>query len=182
MSASDADLICRIAAGDRDAFGEFYDRHSARILGLLLRMIRSRSEADDVLQDCFLQVWSQAARYSAERASPIGWLVLLARSRALDHLRRKRRDRLTAESETEVGTECDDALTQSEEAALARRALSQLPDEQRGVIQLAFYSGLTHEEIAASQRIPLGTVKTRIRRGMMRIREILSVQQKAVAS
>jgi RNA polymerase sigma-70 factor (ECF subfamily) len=178
MAASDIDLLQRIAARDRDAFADFYDRHCGRVLGLLLRMLRRQTEAEDVLQDAFLQVWSQAGRYRADLASPTVWLVLLARSRALDQLRRRRRDDAqrppdaarTAATSADLG----EVLEREEGVRLASRALAQLPEEQRGVIRLAYYGGLTHEQIAESQRLPLGTVKTRIRRGIMRLREILS--------
>ena len=186
MPASDVELLGRIAAGDRAAFAEFYDRHCGRILGLLIRLLRQRPEAEDVLQECFFQVWSQAGRYEAQRSAPTAWLVLIARSRALDCLRRRRRSDATCSADAAApAVAAEDSggdLEREEGAHLTSRALAQLPEEQRGAIRLAFYNGLTHEQIAESQHVPLGTVKTRIRRGIMRLREILSQEQKAVAS
>lgn len=184
MTANDAELIARIAAGDRGAFAEFYDRHSSYAFGLILRIVRRRAEAEDALQDCFFQVWSQARRYTPERGGAAVWLLLIARSRALDLLRRRRREEAAAQAATVPGVAGDTGLDaeRTETAQLTSRALARLPEEQRGVIRLAFYNGMTHEEIAAAQRIPLGTVKTRIRRGMLRMRELLAPDQKAVAS
>lgn len=174
----DVYLVGRAAAGDRDAFAELYDRHAPLVLGLLTRML-GREEAEEVLQEAFLQAWRQAARYRAELAAPRGWLVTIARSRALDRLR-SRRTRETRE-ET-VGRERPLAVDAAATSAAAeeresrervRAALAGIPVEQRRCIELAFYEGLTHSEIAARLDAPLGTVKSRILLGMNRLRQSL---------
>ena len=183
VSPSDEQLISRLAAQDREAFAQFYDRHAPRVLGLLTRMLGVRGEADDVLQETFWQVWTRAASYDPQRSSPLIWLILIARSRARDQLRRRRRrDAPTPAGEAPLVADVASETERAEDTQIARSALAQLPDEQRNLIRLAFFSGMTHEQIAAAESIPVGTVKTRIRRGMMRLREIVENRQKAVAS
>ncbi|TWT41727.1 ECF RNA polymerase sigma factor RpoE [Phycisphaerae bacterium RAS1] len=171
----DIRLLARAGAGDRDAFSLFFDRHAPRALGLLLKLLRSRPDADDVLQDVFCAVWTRAAEYNAERGSPIAWLLLIARSRAIDYLRRRRRDTNPGAAVERVAADDAASLIDRDETSRgARRALADLPPEQRSVIELAFYGGLTHEQIALQRSLPLGTVKTRIRLGMKRLRETLT--------
>lgn len=172
----DVHLLSQTAAGDREAFALFFDRHAPRALGLLIKLLRSRSDADDVLQDTFCSVWSKAGEYNAQRGSPIAWVLLIARSRAIDHLRRRRRDGSSEAAPVErVAEDCGARRVEEHEShSNARRALTLLPEEQRSLIELAFYGGLTHEQIAATRSIPLGTVKTRIRLGMKRLREALA--------
>lgn len=178
VEPSDQQLLARVAAGDRTAFTEFYDRHAAAVFGLLTRLLRIRSDAEDVLQETFWQVWRRAADYDPQRASPRVWLTLMARSRAVDRMRRTHRepDELVADAAAPV-VDAFDALERSEAMRLARGALASLPAEQSGAIGLAFYGGMTHEQIARLQDVPLGTVKTRIRLGMRRLRQILLEQQ-----
>jgi RNA polymerase sigma-70 factor (ECF subfamily) len=174
VSPSDQQLLARVASGDRAAFGEFYDRHSGRIFALLQRLLRVRPEAEDALQETFWQVWRRAGAYDAARGSPGLWLVMIARSRALDRLRGLERipPRLP-QTESATDTDASELAEQSEASRLARSALARLPAEQSRAISLAFYSGLTHEQIAEAQGVPLGTIKTRIRLGMRRLREML---------
>jgi RNA polymerase sigma-70 factor (ECF subfamily) len=182
MGMSDEDLLAGVQRRDAAAFSAFYDRHSGRVLGLLSRMLRDRDEAEDVLQNTFWQVWGRAEQYDARRASPIAWLVMLARSRALDVLRR-RRPQATAEVEApDAGGSAATKPEFDELAQMATGALKRLPDEQRSVILLSFYGGLTHEQISQTQQVALGTVKTRIRTGMRRLRELMGESQEAVAS
>jgi RNA polymerase sigma-70 factor (ECF subfamily) len=187
----DQALLGRIAAQDRTAFAVLYERYAPRLLGMLLRMLRKRSEAEDCLQEVFWQVWARASRYDPERSSPLVWLVMIARSRARDSLRRRRRDMLQLAPDQGEPAGADrgreaagppDWLEQSEDARMAHSALHQLPAEQRHAIQMSFFENLTHEQIAATQSIPLGTVKTRIRRGMIRLRELVETESKAVRS
>ena len=170
--ATDAELIGRIA-GDRDdaAFAALYDRLSPRALGLLIRVLRNRPDAEDVLQETFLQVWHQAARFDCARSVPLGWVLMIARSRATDRLRK--RAATTTEQPPEVPTATDPTagLQATETAGRVSAALGGLPPEQATPLRLAFYEGLTHERIAAMLGIPLGTVKTRIRLGMARLRD-----------
>jgi RNA polymerase sigma-70 factor (ECF subfamily) len=176
----DGYLMARVAAGDRDAFARLFDRHSPIVLGLLVRILGRRSEAEEILQEVFLQVWRQADRYEPGRSTPRGWLLVLARSRALDHLRsreaRQRREaELSAESalraEVPVGTA---GLEASERRELVGSALERLPAEQRRCIELAFFEGLTQTQIASRLEAPLGTVKSRIHLGMSKLRQALS--------
>jgi RNA polymerase sigma-70 factor (ECF subfamily) len=175
MESSDLHLLSRIASGDAGAFAAFYDRHAPVVLGLLVKMLGRRADAEDVLQETFWQVWRQAARYDPARSSPQGWLVLLARSRALDSLRR-RRPAGEAPDAADRAADADPAhgLEQGEQARLVETALARLPEEQRRAIRLAFFGGLTHEQVAEQLAVPLGTAKTRIRLGMQRLRGLLA--------
>ena len=172
MEPSDHRLVRAAAAGDRDAFAAFYDRHAPAVFGLLLNLLRIRDDAEDVLQEVFLQAWQEANRYDACRASPAGWLVMLARSRALDHLRR-RPATPSGWKEPVVNQDVAQTLEQGETQARVRAALDLLPAEQKEALSLAYYGGLTHEQVAARQRVPLGTAKTRIRLAMNRLRVLL---------
>ncbi|HEV7517617.1 MAG TPA: sigma-70 family RNA polymerase sigma factor [Thermoanaerobaculia bacterium] len=178
-AAEDLHLMGRIAAGDRDAFARMFDRHSPAVLGLLVRILGSRSEAEEVLQEVFLQVWRQAGRYEPGRATPRGWMLVLARSRALDSVRsREARHRREIEVSTEgpppasppVGTE---GLEERERQEQVSSALGLLPPEQRRCIELAFFEGLTQSQIASRLDAPLGTVKSRIHLGMNKLRQAL---------
>ncbi len=182
MLRSDELLVARMAAGDRDSFADFYDRHSARVLGLLVRILNDRAAAEDVLQEAFWQAWSRAGQFDPTRATAAVWISLIARSRALDLLRRKPRAALVAETFDSPTPDDTLQVDAQEQRSRARQALEQLPHEQRHVIQLAFFSGLTHEQIAAREKQPLGTVKTRIRLGMKRLRDILEPAQTGMAS
>jgi RNA polymerase sigma-70 factor (ECF subfamily) len=174
MAKSEEHLISRIAAGDRDAFAELYDRYSSRLFGLILRLLRNRTESEDVLQEVFLQVWAQATRFESSRSSLDVWLLMIARSRGLDRLRRRT---VPVVSELPEPATTDDPGCDAENAEQAeqiRTALGQLPADQREPICLAFFEGLTHEQIALRLNVPLGTVKTRIRLGMIRLRDRFS--------
>ena len=173
MEASDYYLLGRAARGDRDAFAALYDRHAPTVYGLLLKVLRCRDDADDVLQEVFLQAWRQVDHYDASRASVAGWLVLLARSRGLDCLRRRRRTANGAAVEPAEPAEAAATVEQRETAAQVEAALAELPPEQRDALTLAFYSGLTHQQVAGRQGVPLGTAKTRIRLAMGRLRQVL---------
>lgn len=169
-------LVGRIAARDAAAFAAFYDRQASRALGLLLRMLGDRPEAEDVLQEVFLQVWQQADRFRPQRSSPRGWVLLLARSRALDRLRsrqaRRRREERTAADRGDDRSEAagTERLEAEERAERLGSALEGLPGEQRRAIELAFFEGLTQSEIAARVGAPLPTVKSRVLLGMNKLR------------
>ncbi len=177
--AQDLLLIGQVAAGDRDAFARLYDRHSSLALGLLTRMIGDRATAEEILQETFLQVWQQARRFSPELGRPRAWILMMARSRALDRLRssgaRLRREdvvmRESPQDEHPVGTA---GLEASERRRSVRAALEQLPAEQRQALELAFFEGLTHTQIADRLTTPLGTVKSRILLGMGKLRQSLA--------
>jgi RNA polymerase sigma-70 factor (ECF subfamily) len=171
MSDTDLDLLGRVAARDRAAFAALYDRYAPRAFGLILKLVRNRTDAEDVLQEAFLQVWNQAGRFDPGRASADVWVLLIARSRAVDRLRR--RTVVTTDEVPDAGRTEEPAagLVRREEGDRVRAALGHLPAEQRDPICLAFFHGLTHEQIAARLSLPLGTVKTRIRLGMARLRD-----------
>ena len=169
------DLIARIAAGDRLSFALFYDLHAPRVLGLLVRCLRHRADAEDVLQDTFHQLWRSAPQYAPHRSSPEVWLTLIARSRLVDFLRR-RRPAATGTSVQPAAPHFDPllGLAQDEAAEHVHSALARLPAEQRSAISLAFFEGLTHRQVAQRQGIPLGTAKTRILLGIRSLRKMLS--------
>jgi RNA polymerase sigma-70 factor (ECF subfamily) len=183
--AEEAALIRRVAEGDESAFASVYDRYSAILFGLLLRILHSRAESEDVLQEVFLQVWQQARSFDAARGRPFTWLVTLARSRAIDRLRslgsRERAALRSAEEATHatLATQeeaSDDAAIRAERAAVVRGALAELPEEQRQVLLLAYLEGMSQSEIAAARGQPLGTVKTRTRAGLKKLSEMLRAE------
>jgi RNA polymerase sigma-70 factor (ECF subfamily) len=139
----------------------------------LIKMLPQRGDAEDVLQETFLQVWRQAGRFDGKRSSPFGWVLMMARSRAMDRLRQRTASPTSEPPDRSVLPEAEISFERDETAARIRRALAQLPAEQRAAIDLAFYGGLTYEEVADRQAIPLGTAKTRIRLGMHRLRDLL---------
>jgi RNA polymerase sigma-70 factor (ECF subfamily) len=172
--APDHELLEAIKAGDRQAFAALYDRHAPRLLGLLARWLGDCGEAEDALQETFWHVWRRAEQYDPTRSPPIVWLQLIGRSRALDRLRRRRPEAdPAAGARVAVPDDPAAALVADESSRQVREALALLPEEQRSAILLAFYGGLTHEQVAAHQAAPLGTVKTRIRLGMRRLRQLL---------
>jgi RNA polymerase sigma-70 factor (ECF subfamily) len=179
QSEEPAALIARIAQGDREAFGRFYDACAASAFGLIRRVVRDPAAAEEVLQDVFLQVWREAAQYDPRRGSPEAWLIMRAKTRAIDRLRSmRRRDKTFVPLVDEAMARQDDPDAPNpgvaaEERGLAQSALAQLPAAQRQVIELAFFGGLTQTEIAARLGEPLGTVKTRARLGLERLRAIL---------
>jgi len=167
-SAQAAALIRRLTRGDHKALGEFYDLYSGLVNGLAIRILRDRAEAEDTVQEVFVQVWQQAARFDPSRGTPEAWLCTMARTRALDRLR-KRSSRREEPEQSHAGS----AAPRTEEAIAVRKALDGLPSDQRKALELAYYEGLTQSEIAERLREPLGTVKTRIRTAMIRLRGVL---------
>src|SRR5687767_8104095 len=172
-------MIRGVAEGDGQALASLYDATSRAVYGLLLRILADPSSAEEVLLDVYAQVWRQAATYSAERGRPLAWLTTIARSRAIDRVRRGRQEQQhTAPLDEAVsaasGESVDEVVRAGEVRAVVRAALERLAPEQRDVIELAYYGGMSHSEIAAARGLPLGTVKTRTRLGMMRLREMLS--------
>jgi RNA polymerase sigma-70 factor, ECF subfamily len=180
---ADVDLLRRIAGGSGEALGAFYDRYSGLVWGLLRRMLGESGEAEEVLQEAFLQVWRDARRYDSERATPRGWLLLIARSRALDRLRKRaaiqrRQEALGREAAGRaVAPLGSRRLERLEDRERISSALGRLPREQRRVIELAFFHGLSQTEIAAHLGAPLGTVKSRALLGMKRLRGIFAAER-----
>lgn len=172
-------LIARIAAGDRDAFSRFYDLTAPMAFGLIRRVLRDPEAAAEVLQEVFWQVWLEAPRYDPGRGSPEAWLLMRAKTRAIDRLRSTRRRERTfvAPLDESVARRVDgpgeNAAVAAADRGLVQTALAQLPEPQRRVIELAFFEGLTQSEIATRLGEPLGTVKTRARLGLERLRGAL---------
>jgi len=178
--ASDQAALARMARGEGDAVAELYDRHARPIYSLALRILGDTTEAEDIVQEVFSQAWKQAARYNASRGAVGAWLLTLTRSRAIDRLRAKRArpgdvsDERVADQLVDAGPPADLLVLSSEQVARVRAALDELPLLQRAAIELAYYEGLTHAEIADRLEQPLGTVKTRIRLAMLKLRDVLA--------
>jgi len=179
---SDADLVGRVAARDELALGELFDRYSGLLLALSRRIVTDTSDAEEILQEVFLQVWNQAERYDRARSSVSTWLVLIARSRSIDRLRsRQVKDRtLTAlkQENKQIHTSpkgLSSVLLDQRRQRLSRE-LKELPTEQRQVLELAFFKGMTQSEIAGNTGIPLGTVKTRTLLAMKKLRRALQAE------
>ncbi len=180
----DLSLVAAMARGEESAAATLYDRHSAVMYGLALRMVGEAADADEVVMDAFAQAWRDAVRYDTSRGSVVGWLTTIARTRALDLIRaRGRRSKMTDSAATQLDAPAamgegfrapDQSVDEADRAAAVTSALRELPDAQRRAIELAFFEGLTHPEVAERLREPLGTVKTRIRLGMQKLRDMLS--------
>jgi len=179
----EAGLLRRIAGGDSAALGELYDRLANMLFALALRILHDPKEAEDVLQEVFLQVWDKAATFDPSQGRPLGWMLTLTRHKAIDRLRAaQRRARLVEEFQAQAsqeGAEPSDAVEAGgtgDETELVRAAVARLPADHRRAIEMAFFSGLTQTEIAAALQQPLGTIKARIRRGMRKLRAELEPQ------
>lgn len=181
-SKIDPELLARAATGDQQAFAELYDRSSSLLFTLALRILGDRDEAAEVLQEVYLEVWRKVVRYNPARGSPTAWLVTMTRSRALDRLRSRaaRGYGMTDSIQNTPLTDLPDgnpgplqASADLELRALVEKALDELPEAQREALELAYYQGLSHTEIAARLNEPLGTVKTRIQLGMSKLRTAL---------
>jgi RNA polymerase sigma-70 factor (ECF subfamily) len=181
---SDTDLIGRAAGGDERAMADLYDRYGQVLYAVSYRIVGQRADAEEVVLDAFAQAWRDAARFEGGRGSVAGWLTTIARSRALDLVRaRGRRDRITAtaaaerpESPPAMGgwrADPSSGVEHSERRAQVQRALETLSPPQRRAIELAFFDGLSQSEIAELLQEPLGTIKTRVRLGMQKLRETL---------
>jgi RNA polymerase sigma-70 factor (ECF subfamily) len=175
--AVDIALLHRISARDQSAVSDLYDRHSRLLYSLITRIVHDRAEAEEVLQEVFLSVWTKAHTFDHRLGSPVGWLVRLARNRAIDRLRTldARTRAVEAMDEPSVGDNPEESTVRNQEGGRVRQALSTLPAEQRLLIEQAYFRGLTHSELAEAFGLPLGTVKTRVRSGMQALRAQLGV-------
>jgi RNA polymerase sigma-70 factor (ECF subfamily) len=173
---ADIALIDRIVERDERAVGELYDKHNRLLFALILRVLRDRSEAEEVLQEVFVLVWTRAETYNVSLGSPVGWLVRIARNRAIDRFRSNTVRVRAVESAPlpEAGESPERSAFSSEQQRAVARALNSLPIDQRELIEQAYFLGLTQSELAERHRLPLGTVKTRIRTGMLALRQQLS--------
>jgi RNA polymerase sigma-70 factor (ECF subfamily) len=179
--AGDAHVLERMAAGDGGALRELYDRHARSVYSLAVRILRSQPDAEDLVQEVFVQAWRLAGRYDTSRGTVAGWLLMQAKSRAIDRLRGRRSrpegvvvDPSVVDAAADASEGADAQLVRAQEAERVRRALDDLPLLQRTAVELAYYEGLTHTEIAERLEQPLGTVKTRIRQGLLRLRDALT--------
>jgi RNA polymerase sigma-70 factor (ECF subfamily) len=182
----DGALMARVEARDADALAQLYDRHAARLLGLARRVLGGGGEAEEVLQDVFLFAWRASASYDAARGSVLTWLLIATRSRAIDRLRARQSgpraggrslEELDVDPPAPDDVEAGSADRQWE--SICRRAVLELPGDQRQVLELAYFEGLTQQEIADRTATPLGTVKTRARLGLMKLRERLRPYMKS---
>ncbi len=179
---TDKDLVRRVAERDESALAELYDRFSGLLLALARRVLGDSSDAEEVLQEVFLQVWNQAGRYDGKRSSVSTWLVLITRSRSIDRLRsRQVKDRTLSALQQEkpdrhTSPEGLGSVLHQQRRQRLRREMEELPAEQRQVLELAFFRGMTQSEIATSTGIPLGTVKTRTLLAMKKLRKALRAQ------
>lgn len=178
--AEEVELMAQVADGDERALEDIYNRYAGMLKALILRVVKDYGEAEEILQEVFIQAWRQADRYNSRRASVSTWLALIARSRSIDRVRtRKVVARTVANAQQEKGDEHQspegvaDVLNQERREKLAE-ALEGLPVEQRTVLELAFYKGLTQREISEREIIPLGTVKTRTLLAMNKLRKALA--------
>ncbi|MGI8965236.1 MAG: sigma-70 family RNA polymerase sigma factor [Limisphaerales bacterium] len=180
----DAQLMQRIAQGDREAFATLYDHFAKPLFSLTVLILHDPKEAEDALQEVFLQIWERAAQFDGRVGKPFSWCVTLTRNKAIDRLRsRQRRHRLFEEAieSADVAAESASATTNAgefgrDEVERIRTAVKILPADQRKAIELAFFDGMTQYEIAEALHEPLGTVKARIRRGMLKLRDCLEAQ------
>ena len=178
----DRETVQRMAEGDAEALTAVYDRHIRSVFGLAMRVLQNQGDAEDVVQEVFSQAWTQAKRYDATRGSVVSWLLMMSRSRAIDRLRARRAkpDSAPLPHDTAVVELPDPALgaeqsvLTAESTAALRAALSALPLIQRVAIELAYFEGLTQTQIAERLEQPLGTVKTRVRTGLLKLREALT--------
>lgn len=181
-----AELLAAMAAGDRAALGRLYDELSRPLYALAVRVLSDATEAQDVVHDVFITLWEKSAAYDTGRGSVFSWAATLTRNRAIDRVRmRQRRAELLAETAGHpeepapaavAAGDSADALWLNERAGAVRSALAELAPEQKAAIELAFFGGLTQQEIAERLREPLGTIKARIRRGLLRLRDQLSAR------
>ena len=181
-SAIDPALLASVAKGDQQAFNQLYDHSSTLLYTLAFRILGNREETDDLLQDVYLEVWRKVVRYDVGRGTPIAWLITLTRSRAIDRLRSRNTrghnetvgsDTTISSSVADLGPSPFETQADQELRMAVGNALTILPPAQQQALELAYYEGLSHSEIAARLNQPLGTVKTRIKLGMSKLRESL---------
>lgn len=173
-------LLTRAARGDEAAFAELYDATATRLHGLVVRVVRDRAQSEEVTQDAYLDIWRHCTRFDSSKGSALSWMLTIAHRKAVDRIRsvEASKAREVTYETTTAEREHDSTLEQVEvrlDQQRVRRALASLTDTQRGAVELAYLGGHTHTEVAALLNIPLGTAKTRIRDGLIRLRDTLEV-------
>ncbi len=189
-SAEEAQLLEKIASGNENALSELYDLYSPLLFSLIKPMTTSQEEAEDLLQEIFLLIWDRAGSYDRTKGTPYGWIVALARNRGIDHTRsRRHKEQLQTDRDTEDTIfpilESDsynplDGTIARERSRLLKDVLSEIPSEQKEVIKIAYFGGFSQSEIAEKLNLPLGTVKTRMRQGMIKLKDLISVKVKEI--
>lgn len=175
-----SDLLGQVAEGDRVAFGELYDQCSGRVFGLVRRLLKDSAQSEEVTQEIFLEVWQNAKRYDQSKGSAATWILTMAHRRAVDRIRSSQstRDRDQKIGLRDLETEYD-SVSESVEIRVEHervgQALQRLTELQRQAVTLAYYGGYSHSEVAEMLKVPIGTVKTRLRDGMIRLRDELGV-------
>jgi RNA polymerase sigma-70 factor (ECF subfamily) len=184
---ADRALVARIESGDAEALALLYDRHAGRLMGLAHRILGDTGEAEEILQEVFLHVWRASSTFDPSRGPVLAWLLVATRSRSIDRLRSRRQGRSAGARSLEEAPEIasrEDIETDAagrEWEAQCRAVIAELPEDQRRALELAYFEGLTHQEIAERTATPLGTVKTRVRLGLMKLRERLLPYRKSEA-
>lgn len=174
------DLLGRIAAGDRQAFAELYDRTAPRVFGLVKRLLRDHSQSEEVTQEIFLEIWQTASRYDAGKGGAMAWMLTMTHRRAVDRVRASQssRDRDTRIGIRDFAPEFDSVAENVEiqiESERVKEAMKRLTELQRQAVSLAYFGGYSHSEVSQMLKVPIGTVKTRLRDGMIRLRDELGV-------
>ncbi|HEY7705048.1 MAG TPA: ECF RNA polymerase sigma factor SigK [Acidimicrobiia bacterium] len=178
--ASQEELVLRAARGDQEAFGSFYDMVSAQVYGLARRVVRDPAQAEEVTQEVFVEAWRRAPEFDASLGSPTTWILTIAHRRSVDRVRseeasRRREERLAQDPTSIDYDPVQETVELRLESQMVRRALAQLTEVQREAIELAYYRGFTYREVATLLDTPEGTIKTRIRDGLVRLRDTLGV-------
>jgi RNA polymerase sigma-70 factor (ECF subfamily) len=177
---STEDLLQRVATGDREAFAQLYDRTAPRVFGLVKRLLRDHSQSEEVTQEVFLEIWQTATRYETSKGGAIAWMLTMTHRRAVDRVRASQasRNRDTRIGIRDFPTDFDSVAENVEvriESERVKEAMMRLTELQRQAVQLAYFGGYSHSEVAAMLSVPIGTVKTRLRDGMIRLRDELGV-------
>jgi RNA polymerase sigma-70 factor (ECF subfamily) len=174
------DLLKACGRGDQTAFGRLYDATASRVVGLAVRVVRDRAQAEEVAQEAFLEIWKTSGRFDPAKGSPLGWMLTIVHRKAVDRVRSAeastRRDTTYHQRNHPVEHDSTaEAATASLEARRVRQALAGLTPAQREALELAYFGGYTHTEVATMLELPVGTAKTRIRDGLIRLRDTMGV-------
>lgn len=180
-SLDDIELIQRVGRGDPECFSEFYGRHAALIFSTAYKILNNPNDAEDVMQEVMFMIWEKSPMYEVSRGKPLNWAVTMTRNKAIDRLRSiQRRLRLNDDAEREMeplqrpsNHRATDRIESGEKQKIVRAAVMKLNSEQRQVIEMSYFGGLTQQEISTRLNTPLGTIKARIRRGMLRLKKIV---------